>query len=75
MQQHDWLYNYISEEGIQKSFGGLVYRAKYLQESTSANKILRDNYSLLQSNYDDFFPELKAFATVQLSNLEIKGHH
>ena len=74
MQQHDWLYNYISEEGINKSFGGLVHRAKYLEESASANKILRDNYSLLQRSYDDFFPELKEFATIQLANLETKGH-
>ena len=69
MQLYDWLYNYRSESGIQQSFGGLVKRAKYIDDSTSANRLLFDNYSLLQSCYNEFFPELKAYAAHQLRSI------
>ena len=69
MQLYDWLYNYRSKEGIEQSFGGLVRRAKYLDESTSANKILQENYSTLQSSYSEFFPELKIYTVHQLASM------
>lgn len=61
MQQHNWLYNYQFMEGIEKSMGGLAYRAKYLTEGATAFHIFKEYYQHLSDCYAVFFPELKNF--------------
>jgi acyl carrier protein phosphodiesterase len=70
MKLHNWLYNYQFSDGIHRSFGGLVHRAKYLHESDSAFAIFEANYEVLRSHYQDFFPELKQFAVRHLQLLQ-----
>ena len=60
MKMHNWLYNYRYPQGIQKSLGGLVRRAKYLEESDTAFMLFTDHYEELKRIYHLFFPELKA---------------
>lgn len=62
MKAHNWLYNYRYLQGIQKSLGGLVRRAKYLEESDTAYLLFTDHYDQLETLYKLFFPELKAMA-------------
>jgi acyl carrier protein phosphodiesterase len=62
MQEQDWLYNYRTNEGMQKSFGGLARRAKYITETDTAYKIFLENKTAIQKEYDVFFPAVKAFA-------------
>jgi acyl carrier protein phosphodiesterase len=62
MQEQDWLYNYRTNEGMQKSFGGLARRAKYITEIDTAYKIFLENKTAIQKEYDVFFPAVKAFA-------------
>jgi acyl carrier protein phosphodiesterase len=69
MQQHNWLFNYQYKTGIEKSFGGLVYRAKYINEYSTAFTVFNKEYKILQECYDNFFPDLKQFASYTLSNL------
>lgn len=69
MKSHNWLYGYRFKEGIQKSFQGLAFRAAYLSESDIAFKIFNQHYYELEACYEEFFPQLKQFATVTLSNL------
>ncbi len=59
MQSQDWLYNYQYDWGIEKSFGGLVRRAAYLNESKKAFETFLQHKSAMQSCYDEFFPSLK----------------
>ena len=70
MEHQDWLSNYRTEYGIQQSFGGLVRRAQYLTDSVPAFLAFKENYALLQNCYTAFFPQLKSFATCQLSLFE-----
>jgi acyl carrier protein phosphodiesterase len=72
MQKHNWLYNYQYLTGMEKSFGGLVRRAKYMNESATAFKILNDNYVELNDRYNSFFPDLKAFAFQYLAKLSVE---
>lgn len=67
MQSQNWLFNYRHKPGIEKSFGGLVRRAAYLNESTTAFEIFTTNYEALKICYKDFFPELKEFTLNQLA--------
>ncbi|MEO8766624.1 MAG: acyl carrier protein phosphodiesterase [Ginsengibacter sp.] len=70
MKSQNWLLNYRSREGIQKSFEGLVYRAVYLSESAIAFDIFNQFYQELETCYKAFFPELKEFAFNFISNPE-----
>lgn len=71
MQSQNWLFNYRSRWGTEKSFGGLVRRSQYLNDSTTAFEIFNENYDKLQLLYNQFYPELKVFATHQLQQLLI----
>ena len=69
MKSQNWLYGYQFKEGIQKSFQGLAFRAAYLNESEIAFQIFNQHYYELEKCYNKFFPELKQFATLTISNL------
>jgi len=62
MKSHNWLYHYRYREGIQKSLGGLVRRARYLEESETAYLLFTTHYEELKRIYNLFFPELKTMA-------------
>jgi acyl carrier protein phosphodiesterase len=62
MRQQNWLYNYRFNWGMERSFSGLVYRSKYMEESETAFALFEKNYEALQESYDAFFPDLLAFA-------------
>ena len=69
MKTQDWLYHYRTVEGLEKSFGGLVRRARYLDESTVAFDIFNTHKDAMQQCYNEFFPSLKNFAAHQLQEL------
>jgi acyl carrier protein phosphodiesterase len=66
---HDWLYNYQFKESIHKSFKGLVHRAAYMNDSSTAFSIFEKNYAELKICYDNFFPLLKEFAFQKFNEL------
>lgn len=70
MKMHNWLYNYQYLQGIQKSLGGLVRRAKYLEESDTAYMLLTEHYEDLKKLYGLFFPEVKAMTLKFLKQLD-----
>jgi len=60
MKAHNWLHDYRYRQGIEKSLGGLVRRAKYLEESNTAYFLFNEHYDILKDLYQLFFPELKS---------------
>ncbi|MGE9311202.1 ACP phosphodiesterase [Niabella sp. CJ426] len=62
MQSQNWLYGYRTLPGIYQSFGGLVRRAAYLQDSTPAIRIFDQHYSFLQSCFNEFWEDIRFFA-------------
>ncbi len=68
MIEQNWLYNYKNKWGIQKSFAGLVHRARYLTESDIAFTIFNEHYDVIKSFYQVFYPDLLKFASQQLLN-------
>lgn len=62
MQLYNWLYNYRHTHGIFRSFEGLVRRASYMNDAQPACDIFIKEYDALRECYEQFFPELKAFA-------------
>jgi acyl carrier protein phosphodiesterase len=59
MREQNWLYNYRQRWGIEKSFGGVVYRSKYLEESATAFALFEEHFEKLQQCYDTFVPDLQ----------------
>jgi acyl carrier protein phosphodiesterase len=58
MQQQNWLYNYRFVWGIQKSFGGIVYRSTHLTDSSMASILFEENFFRLKECYENFIPDL-----------------
>lgn len=69
MSSQNWLYHYRSEYGIEKSFGGLVRRAAYLDDASPVFGVFRKEYAAFQDYYRAFFPEVKIFASSYLAEL------
>ncbi len=69
MTRQNWLLNYATTEGIEKSFGGVVRRAAYLTSSEAVFEAFMLNYDSLQHYYSAFFPEVKRFARDELDKL------
>jgi acyl carrier protein phosphodiesterase len=69
MKQQNWLFNYQYNWGIQKSFGGLVNRAAYMNESETAFLLFEKNYDELGRAYKEFFPQLMNFALNKFSDI------
>jgi acyl carrier protein phosphodiesterase len=70
MKMENWLYNYHTKEGMQKSLRGLVRRATYINDSTKAFELFINHYETLKACYDDFFPAVKRMAKQKLEELQ-----
>jgi acyl carrier protein phosphodiesterase len=62
MKSQNWLFNYRTRWGTESSFGGVVRRARYLEESETAASLLEEHYDALKQCYVAFFPDVKSFA-------------
>lgn len=71
MRKDNWLFHYRQVEGIEKSFGGLVYRAKYIQESATACRLFEKHYTLFEECYRQFFPDLSRHAVTALTEINL----
>jgi acyl carrier protein phosphodiesterase len=65
----NWLYNYRTLQGMKRSFGGLVKRAKYLDSSDKAYEILVTHYYELNQYYFDFIDDISRYVKNELNNL------
>jgi acyl carrier protein phosphodiesterase len=69
MKQHDWLFNYQFEWAIQRSFTGIIKRAKYMDDEAMAFTIFQNNVETLRPYYEEFFPLLKNYTMLTLDKL------
>jgi len=69
MKEQNWLWNYRTKEGIQRSLQGLVRRSVYLNDYTAAFSIFNDQYDFLQDCYRCFFEDVKAHALAEFAQL------
>lgn len=69
MKSQDWLFNYQHRPGIQKSFGGIVRRAVYLNNPIAAFEAFEKHYEELGQLSQIFLPDVKKFASMQFGLL------
>lgn len=65
MKSQNWLFNYRTTRGIQKSFGGVVHRAAYLTDSETAGKLFEQHYQQFAEYYRHFWQDMKLYARRQ----------
>lgn len=69
MQSQNWLYNYCTVWGIEKSFEGVARKAVYLNSSAKAFAAFQENYDQLKICFAQFFPDVKNYAWQQFQLL------
>jgi len=69
MKKENWLLNYGTMEGIERSLQGLVRRSAYLTDHKTAFHLLNINYSLLQDCYGNFIEDVKTHSKKQFEQL------
>jgi acyl carrier protein phosphodiesterase len=69
MQSQNWLYNYRTISGTERSFAGVVRRASYLNSSEAVFDLFQKHYNALRDCYTAFFPFVKAFSISEVEQL------
>jgi acyl carrier protein phosphodiesterase len=69
MKSENWLYNYRSTAGIEKSLCGLSMRAAYMADSREAVALLHRHYAYLNNLYTHFMADVKLFAKGRFDEL------
>ena len=69
MRSQNWLFNYHTRGGIDKSLRGLVRRSAFLTESNTAFVLFELHYDLLKACYGQLIIEIKSYAKQRLQEL------
>lgn len=65
MKSQNWLFNYRTLLGTERSFEGLVRRSTYLEESETASRLFEKHYQPLQQCYRHFWEDARPFVFKQ----------
>ena len=65
MKTQNWLFNYHTMWGTEKSLEGVVRRSRYLTESGAAYHLFEQHYQLFSDCYRQFWKDLLPFARQQ----------
>lgn len=66
MKEHNWLYNYRSMKGMERSLQGLARRAKYMPPPDEAYKIFVGYYYHLNQCYYELIDDVITFVKIEL---------
>lgn len=66
MMKDDWLYNYHTTAGMERSLKGLARRASFMPDSTTACNLFAQHYSYLRDCYIQFFDDLLVYVKERL---------
>ena len=69
MAQHNWLLGYAEIEGIGRALGGLSRRAAAGSGMETAVDELLRHYAAYETDFREFFPELRDYAASELARL------
>lgn len=69
MKEQNWLFNYRTRWGIEKSMSGVVRRATYLNDSKAAFNLFEQHYQLLQDCSRQFLAAVIPFTENRFNEL------
>lgn len=62
MRRGNWLVGYASVEGVDRALRGVARRCRHENPLDSGASVLKANYESFRSDFEIFFPRLKAYA-------------
>lgn len=68
MKEHNWLYNYRSLKGMERSLEGLFRRARHMPDIHKAYELFVTNYYHLNQCYYDFIDDIIKFVKNELTD-------
>jgi acyl carrier protein phosphodiesterase len=68
MKEHNWLYNYRTMQGMERSLNGLKRRALHMPEAEEAYKTFVVNYYILAQCYYEFIDDIIKFVKIELTS-------
>ena len=68
MKDHNWLYNYRTLKGMERSLNGLARRALHMPLIDKAYEIFVTNYYHLNQCYYELIDDVIRFVKIELSN-------
>src|SRR5882762_2026092 len=74
MIQGNWLVNYARLEGIHRALSGMATRTPYLSKMNEATEDLKASYNDFQKEFQEFFPQLDAWAQQWLLEHPVSGN-
>lgn len=66
MKEHNWLYNYRTLKGMERSLNGLARRAKHMPPIEKAYEIFVTNYYQLNQCYYEFIDDVITFVKIEM---------
>lgn len=66
MKQQNWLYNYRTAKGMERSLNGLVKRALHMPPADKAYEIFITNYYMLNQCYYELIDDIIDFVKIEL---------
>jgi acyl carrier protein phosphodiesterase len=70
MVKGNWLYNYRTLDGIDRVFKGMARRTQFDSNMSSAMKDLWKDYQEYENEFNEFFPELRAYVQSLLNSTD-----
>ena len=67
MKRDNWLHGYQYIEGIHRALSGMARRTKFESGMEKASNNLKENYSMYEKEFKDFYPLLMEFSQSKLS--------
>ncbi|MBI2271317.1 MAG: DUF479 domain-containing protein [Bacteroidetes bacterium] len=71
MIKYDWLTNYAKLEGIQNVLNGMARRTSFVSNMEKAVADLENNYSLFETEFTTFFPDLIGHSKMIIDQFDI----
>lgn len=68
MIDHRWLSVYTSLDGLHRIMDGMDRRTKFPSRFYKSIKLVEDNFSYFNAEFNKFFPEIHAYITSELSS-------
>jgi acyl carrier protein phosphodiesterase len=62
MIRGNWLISYREISGVHRALSGMAQRSPYNSRMEQASDDLRNHYDAFRLEFEQFFPQLKAFA-------------
>ena len=71
MKNENWLLNYATKEGMERSLRGIVRRAVFISDHEPAFRLFNEHYLFLKECYENFIGDVKNHSLIIFKQLDL----